>query len=134
MIIARATIEDGGLSLKHRRAFEERVQKLPDGGYRMILEEEREYRSNRLNRFYWGVVVEGFCRKFEGHTKDEMHEVLRYKFNRRTVTDPATGEVLELGMPTHSMPQAEFQIYVDACQRYGDEQGVVFDMNWEEEV
>ena len=124
MIHARGAIKDGAFKLLHRAAFDEAVGHLPDGPYVLSLEDEKEYRSSSANRFYWGAIVASFCKKFEGHTKEEIHEILKYKFNRRTVADPVTGEVIEVGMTTTTMTQAEFAMYSDACVRYGAEIGV----------
>lgn len=39
----------------------------------------RSKRSNSKNDYYWGVVLETL-HKHTGHTADELHEMMKYKF------------------------------------------------------
>ena len=123
MIAAHGTVRDGALKLKDRRAFDDSVGKLPDGAYVLSLEDEKEYRSSRANRFYWSMVVKGMSDHL-GYTPDEVHELLKYKHHRRTVTNPQTGEMIEVGMSTASMTKESFAEYVDACIRWAAELGI----------
>lgn len=109
--------------MKDRKAFDEAVGKLPDGAYVLSVEDEKEYRSGQANRFHWGVVVKQLCDHLQGHTPEEMHEILKYKFNRRTTHDPQTGEVIEVNMPTHTMTREEWNTFEDNCIRWAAELG-----------
>lgn len=124
MILARGTVKGGILSIGHRQNFEQRVSTLPDGPVVLTLEDEKEHRSSRALRYYWGVVVKAFCEKYPGYTKEEMHEVLKFKCARILVTDPETGEVHEAGKSTTSMTHGEFTLFVDACIRWAGDLGI----------
>lgn len=123
MITARGAVRDGAFVARDRKAFDEAVGKLPDGPYVLTLEDAKEARSFRANRFYWGAVVSAISDK-TGYTKDEIHDILKHKFNRRTVADPQTGEVIEVDGSTQRMIQADFTIYVDSCIRWASELGI----------
>ncbi len=40
---------------------------------------ERKDRSNNQNRYYWGIVID-ILSNHTGFSRDEMHDVLKYKF------------------------------------------------------
>lgn len=44
----------------------------------------RQGRSGQQNRYYWGVVIE-LLSEHTGFDREEMHEVLKHKFLRKTV-------------------------------------------------
>ncbi len=123
MKTVRGAIVGGELREVDRRAVDAAVGSMPDGPVVLTIEDEKESRSSRANRMYWAAVVSPLCEK-TGYTKEEMHDILRHKFNRRTAVDPQTGEVIEIDGGTRRMPPAEFTIYVDSCIRWANELGV----------
>jgi len=123
MITAHGTVRDGALKLKDRSAFDDAVGKLPDGAYVLSLEDEKEHRSNSANRMYFGAVVTAIS-EHTGYTKDEIHDILKYKFARRSLVDPKTGEILEVTKGTSEMKKEDFAEYVDNCIRWAAELGI----------
>ena len=123
MLRAHATVADGGLKIRDRQAFDEAVGKLPDGRYVLTLEDEVEARSSKANRFYFGAVVEPIMAK-TGYRKHEVHDILKHKFNPKLVSDPETGEIIEVDGSTADMTVAEFQMYVDSCIEWAHKIGV----------
>jgi len=85
------------------------------------VKQHRANRSDRANRYYFGVVVPMLA-EFCGYDKDEMHETLAMKFLR--IEDcPLTGAPRRKRTP--KCDTQEFADYVDACIRLAAEHGVV---------
>lgn len=63
--------------------------------------ETKKIRSNEQNRYYFGVIVD-LLSKHTGFTREEMHEVLKHKFLRRTMWIPKKDGVKEMSIITHS--------------------------------
>jgi hypothetical protein len=50
-----------------------------EGPVEVVVRKKRAQRSNKQNRYYWGVVVQ-ILSDFCGYTPEEMHEALKEKF------------------------------------------------------
>lgn len=89
------------------------------GVYRFEFVKFRPRRSDRQNRYYWPCFVKPFADflrdQGETTTDDEAHELLKYKFLRRSKVNPTTGEVIEYVASTTSLDTAEFNEYLDQC-------------------
>lgn len=77
-------------------------------------------RSIEANAYYWGVVIQEFSKflkdQGEWYTDEEVHEMLKYKFLRRSVVNRKTGEVIsEVTMSTAKLSTSDFAEYVDRC-------------------
>jgi hypothetical protein len=40
---------------------------------------DKKIRSNNQNKYYWGVIIPKLS-ELTGYTKDEIHEILKFKF------------------------------------------------------
>lgn len=89
------------------------------GLYNVSITPTRSLRSLQANRYYHGVVVKCFADflrdQGEGASNDDCHEMLKFKFLRRSIVDKATGEVIEFTPSTAKLDKAEFSRYVDLC-------------------
>ena len=69
-------------------------------------------RSNNINSYYWGVVVE-MCAMETGHTSDEIHE----HFKRMFLYLINNEWVEEIGSTT-VLTNKEMSLYVEACRMW----------------
>ena len=67
-------------------------------------------RSNNQNRYYWGVVL-SVLSQHTGHTQDELHEILKYKFNRQFVE--LGGKHYPVGGSTTELETIQFEEYLE---------------------
>lgn len=44
----------------------------------------QKQRSNPQNRYYWGICIRLLC-EHTGYTPDDMHEIVKHKFLKKTV-------------------------------------------------
>ncbi len=78
---------------------------------------QRERRSTKQNRYYFGVVVPMLAEHC-GYEKAEMHELLAMRF-LRIEDDPITGSPRRKHTP--ETETVEFAAYVDSCIRLAAE-------------
>ena len=95
-----AKIQNGQLLMQDREAFKSEISNKRDGNY--YVELKRETRSNPQNRYYWGVVIDTLSKEL-GYEPEEMHEILKYKFNKG-VSPSNLPMITVLGTFTKSFP------------------------------
>ena len=80
--------------------------------YNIEIKEYRKDRSGNQNKYYWGVVIKELC-NHTGYNVDEMHEVLKAKFNPKELVFKQTGESVKIGGSTADMNTLEFETYLE---------------------
>ena len=80
--------------------------------YNIEIKEYRKDRSNNENRYYWGVVIKELC-NHTGYNVDEMHQLLKAKFNPKELVFKQTGESVKIGGSTADMNTLEFETYLE---------------------
>jgi hypothetical protein len=84
--------------------------------YQIELKEYRDNRSNRQNRYYWGVVLKVLS-DYTGFTQDEMHEELKKRFLSYFKVLP-TGEEVKLTQRTANLNTEEFERYLEKVRMF----------------
>lgn len=109
---------------QQRQLLRAAMRHLPDGPYVWRLEPYAETRRERQSRYYFGVVVKMIAEE-TGHTKDQIHELLKAMFLAETIelANPLTGEVTErrIVKSSASLKVGEFADYVTQCQVWAAE-------------
>ncbi len=80
--------------------------------YLVKLSKYRKQRSMPQNKYYWGVVLE-ILSDCTGFTPEEMHHVLKAKFNPVQKTFKATGETFLMGKSTTELNTEEMEKYLE---------------------
>lgn len=101
-------------------SFQSAMREFAGKPVEVTVRQKRNRRSDRANRFYFGVVVK-LLAEYCGYEVDEMHEALAFRF-LRLEDDPITGSPRRKRTP--NTDTKEFAEYVDACMRFGAELGV----------
>lgn len=86
----------------------------------LVIRQHRNRRTDRQNRYYFGVVVP-LIADYCGYERDDMHECLAMKF-LRIEDDPITGAPRRRRTPATNTK--DFAEYVDSCVRFATELGV----------
>lgn len=76
-------------------------------------------RSSRQNRLWWLYVT--ILANELGYSKDEMHEICKYKFLKREKVDEKTGEVFEYIGSTTNLNKSEFADMVTDLIRWASQ-------------
>ena len=92
-------------------------------------------RTNPQNKYYWGVVIYMIRQRLEDLgwesgdivegslnsklTRDDVHEFLKAKFNKKEIVNKETGEVIgSAPQSTTDLSTDEFKDYIDAIIRF----------------
>jgi hypothetical protein len=79
-------------------------------------------RSNRQNRYYWGVIVAYwkdllYSEWGEHYSIEETHEFLKVNFNFDEKVNEDTGEILRKLKSTTNNDTSEMEVYSEICRR-----------------
>lgn len=80
--------------------------------YNIEIKEYRKDRSTLQNKYYWGCVIKELC-NHTGYNVDEMHQLLKAKFNPKELVFKQTGESVKIGGSTAEMNTLEFETYLE---------------------
>jgi len=90
---------DGGKLTKNREQIEDAISQFEGKPISIMVKRPFKQRSDRQNRYYWGVLVEhwrNLLREEWGEilAPDEVHEFLKTNLNYEEFVDEETGEVM----------------------------------------
>jgi len=77
----------------------------------------RSKRSEQQNSYWWGVIIKILGEEL-GYDKDEMHEVLKFKFLKREKVIERTGELMFYSISTTKLSVSEFVKLVEDVIRW----------------
>lgn len=80
-----------------------------EGNYNVIIKRAKSSRSNSQLKYYWAVIIKMLSNE-TGYHPDEMHEVLKRKFNARSIVFK-TGEEIMIGGSTGDFDTAKMEEY-----------------------
>ena len=83
------------------------------------IEKIRSKRSTRQNRLWWLYMT--IISKEIGYTKDEIHEICKFKFLKKEKVDENTGEVFEYIGSSSGLSKSEFADLITDLIRWASE-------------
>ncbi len=99
--VFEAKIENGKLFFLNQKKFDEFIATKKDDKYKITVARYKKTRSDKQNRYYWGVVIKILneeCGNFEPDDDLVMHETLKRMFLDKIMSskliNKATGELL----------------------------------------
>jgi hypothetical protein len=114
--------ENGYIVLK--KSLLDKIAKDLDGHELLITIDKHQPRASRQARsYYFAGVVTPAGEKF-GYEKEEMHDILKLKWNGKEVADPETGEIMMIPGSTKKMKKLPFWEFTDKCARWLVQLGV----------
>ena len=121
-VLALGKVENGVLVLNNRKKLANDVKAFNGKNIILTIERKSKKRSNALNRYYWGVVIDISVNAFRNLgnavTADQVHEIFKFKFLRTSIVNFDTGEVLEYTKSTSELSNTEFMDYFASIQQY----------------
>lgn len=81
---------------------------------------DKKQRSGNQNRYYFGVMVD-LISEYTGFTRNELHEVLKHKFLRKTLWIPKKDGVKEQSIITYSttdLTTKQFEDYLSEIRQW----------------
>ena len=108
----------------NKKQFIQKVNELdPTVRYSATIIQYKFKRTELQNSRYWELLTE--FGKYLGYTKDEMHDICRYKFLSNLIE--VEGEQLPLLKTTTKLTTAQMVDYQDAIERWGHDMGYYFE-------
>jgi hypothetical protein len=85
-----------------------------DDDLEIIVRKKLPKSSNQQNRYYWGVIVK-LISEYTGHTPEEVHAILKYKFLRRR-----SQEGFEFVPSAMALSTRDREAFHDDCRLWGN--------------
>lgn len=107
----------------HETLFNKLKQLDPTKKFKVEVKPWKSKRSLDQNARYWKLIT-GFGAHL-GYSRDEMHDICRFKFLRNAIE--IEGERLPLLQSTPKLTVAEFTEYMENVERWGVSLGYIFE-------
>mgnify|MGYP003112999067 CR=1 FL=1 len=104
------TVKEGKLILKNKRIFNDSLLSLEGKEVEIKIREKSFNRSREQNSLYWKWI--DLLSKECGYTKEEMHELIKYKFLKRNIVDD-DGQEQEVIKSTTTLTTKEFNLFMN---------------------
>lgn len=118
-MIYSGKIEGGKFRPFDSKHFLDSIRKLEGKQVEVELRAEKRKRSDRLNRYYWGVVIE-YISQETGYTVEEVHDWLKAKFLGHKIVTIA-GEKHPQINSSAELSTDDFQKYILEITRWAGE-------------
>lgn len=107
------TVKDGWINLcdADKRLIQAWARNREGKRVTLRLSPHSKPRSNRQNRYLWGVVY-SYIAAYTGHSTEDLHAVLRDQFLERRFIELA-GKEVEVRKSTAELSASEFTAYVE---------------------
>lgn len=98
----------------------EKIEDLPEGKYTIYILDQKPNRSLQQNRYYFGVVLRAL-KEHTGISVDDLHDVLKFKFNPKTIQFSGIDET-KIGGSTKEMTTEVFMEYIEKIRLWALEE------------
>ncbi len=102
-----------------RKRLKEELRHFEGKPIELIIRRKKKHRSNQQNRLYW--VYMGMIGEYLGYSKDEIHEICKYKFLKKETADETTGEIFQYIQSTSKLSTVEFMEYIENLYKWSAE-------------
>lgn len=114
-----AYIKDGKLWLRNRAQVEGEALASGINEFEVVIQKRKKHRSVEQNRWYWACVT--IIANELGYRKDEMHEIIKFKFLKSERVDEKSGEVFEYLRSSADLSTTEFSVFMDNLIQWSSE-------------
>ena len=112
-------VKDGKLQLNISQRIKSDLVNFEGKRIEITIAKKRSKRSSQQNKLYW--VYATILAQEIGMSKDEVHEILKFKFLQKEKVDETTGEVFKYIGSTAALSKGEFIELVDSTIRWAAE-------------
>lgn len=111
--INSGTVLKGRFIASNIEKFKQSFSKFEGKECEVIVRSKKKKRSNKQNRYMWGVVYKLYA-EYLGYTSDDIHNLLRIKFLPVFIGDE------KLPGSTSKLNKKEMEEYLTKCRNYGN--------------
>jgi hypothetical protein len=121
-VTAYAYRKDGQIILRNRAHILKEIEPFGNAELEIVIQKKIQNRSIQQNRLWWAIMA--IVGKEIGMRKEELHEVCKYKFLKREMVIPTTGEVVEYLESTTKLDKVEFGELIEKLTIWAGEMGI----------
>jgi len=114
-----STIKDGKMQRNTALQIANDVKNFEGKRVHITLEKLKSKRSTQQNRLYWLYVT--ILANEIGYDKNEMHELIKFKFLKREKVFEKTGELFEYLESTAKLSKSDFADFIFNFQKWSAE-------------
>ena len=114
-----ADVKEGQPIFHDRRTFGKWMEGLEGKRVTVVVEKLVKHRSTPQNAYYWGVCTK-LISETSGYTPDEVHELLKQKFLRKSDPLSLAIDFRRTGSTTE-LTTTEFENYLDSVKQFAAE-------------
>ena len=116
-------IKDGKLFIRNRKQLD--IELLGTGWTELDItfRKKSKNRSIQQNRYYWACLT--LIGEVLGYRKEEVADIVKFKFLKREMVNETTGEVFEYLKSTTELTTTEFATYMDEIIQFAAEMNIV---------
>lgn len=116
-------VKKGQMFIRNRTDFDHFIKRFEGKDIEIVIQKKRNVRSLQQNKLWWLYVT--ILSEELGYEKDEMHDILKFKFLKRERVVEKTGEIIPYLESTTRLTRTEFADVVDAVIRWAAEMNVI---------
>lgn len=116
-------VKQGQMFIRNRTDFDHMIKRFDGKDIEIVVQKKRNVRSLQQNKLWWLYVT--ILSDELGYEKDEMHDILKFKFLKRERVVEKTGEIIPYLESTTRLTRTEFADVVDAVIRWAAEMNIV---------
>lgn len=106
-----AYVSDGKLFFRNKGKLEQEIIASGLKEFDVTIEKKKKHRSAEQNKWYWACVT--IIANELGYQKDEMHEIIKFKFLKGEKVDEKSGEVFEYLRSSADLSTTEFSVFME---------------------
>ena len=114
--IWRCVIDNGKLTILEKGNFDNFIKGFRNGGAELIVRKEKRNRSNKQNKYYWGVILPAIADEIGELIHEDVHNTLKSMFLKKGID--YKGKRLEVIKSTTELSKTEFEEYLEKCREW----------------
>jgi hypothetical protein len=116
-------VKDGQMFIVKRKDFDEAIKRFEGKEVEIIVQKKRFVRSVAQNRLWW--LYMDILHKDLGYSKEEMHDICKFRFLKREKVIEHTGEIVEYLESTTRLSRTQFAETIDKLIQWAAEMNIV---------
>lgn len=116
-------VKNGAVLISKRKDFDEAVKRFEGKEIEIIVQKKRYVRSIQQNRLWW--LYMDILHKELGYSKEEMHELCKFRFLKREKVIESTGEVMEYLESTTRLSRTQFAETIENLVQWAAEMNII---------
>ena len=112
------------INIFRKDKFMEYISQLPEK-IEIVVRAKTNSRSANQNKYYWGVVIE-LIAQHTGHTKDEIHEILKARSDVCRDCLVLNNKTYGIIKSTTSLDTKQMEIFLAECRQWASQELGVF--------